>query len=60
MQIVMCLLACSAPKSNLARPALDVLNKVVALFDTGIESGSMHVSENMVSLILLSRVTGPH
>jgi len=56
----MCLLVCSVPKSNLVRPALDVLNKVVALFDTGIESSSMHVSENMVSLILLSHVTGPH
>ena len=50
-QIVMCLLACSAPKSNLAKPAVDVLNKAVALFETGIESGSVHLSENMV---------GPH
>ena len=49
----MCLLACSAPKSNLAEPALDVLNKAVALFDTGIESGSVHLSENMVGLALL-------
>lgn len=48
----MCLLACSAPKSNLARPALDVLNKAVVLFDTGIESGSVHLSENMVGLAL--------
>jgi hypothetical protein len=31
-------------------PALDVLNKAVALFETGIESGSIHMSENMVSL----------
>ncbi|KAH9964107.1 fungal-specific transcription factor domain-containing protein [Russula dissimulans] len=45
--IVMCLLVCSAPKSNLAMPALDVLNKAVALFETGIEYGSTHLSENM-------------
>ncbi|KAI0273975.1 fungal-specific transcription factor domain-containing protein [Russula aff. rugulosa BPL654] len=45
--IVMCLLVSSAPKSNLAMPALDVLNKAVALFETGIESGSIHMSENM-------------
>jgi hypothetical protein len=45
------LLACSAPKSNLAKPALDVLKKAVALFEVGIESGSVHLSENMV---------GPH
>ena len=47
-QIVMCLLVSSAPKSNLAMPALDVLNKAVKLFETGIESGSIHMSENMV------------
>lgn len=29
-------------------PALDVLNKAVALFETGIESGSIHLSENIV------------
>ena len=46
----MCLLVSSAPKSNLAMPALDVLNKAVTLFETGIESGSIHMSENMVSL----------
>jgi len=45
--IVMRLLACSAPKSNLAKPALDVLKKAVALFEVGIESGSVHLSENM-------------
>ena len=44
----MCLLVSSAPKSNLAMPALDVLNKAVALFETGIESGSIHMCENMV------------
>ena len=43
----MCLLVSSAPKSNLAMPALDVLNKAVALFETGIEIGSIHMSENM-------------
>ena len=52
-QIVMCLLVCSAPKSNLAMPALDLLNKAVALFETGIECGSTHLSENMVSLAFL-------
>jgi hypothetical protein len=31
-------------------PALDVLNKAVALFENGIESGSVHMSENMVGL----------
>lgn len=46
----MCLLVSSAPKSNLAMPALDVLNKAVALFETGVESGSVHMSENMVGL----------
>jgi len=45
--IVMCLLVCSAPKSNLAMPALDLLNKAVVLFETGIECGSTHLSENM-------------
>ena len=47
----MCLLACSAPKSNLAAPALEVLGKAVALFETGIESGSIHLSENMVARV---------
>jgi hypothetical protein len=56
-QIVMCLLVSSAPKSNLAMPALDVLNKAVALFETGIESGSIHMSENMVGRPLLWHVT---
>lgn len=56
-QIVMCLLVCSAPKSNLAMPALDVLNKAVALFETGNENGSIHLSENMVGLALLWRIT---
>jgi hypothetical protein len=32
----------------LAKPALDVLNKAVALFEAGIESSSVHLSENMV------------
>jgi hypothetical protein len=41
------LLVTSAPKSNLAMPALDVLNSAVALLEAGIESGSL--SENMVS-----------
>jgi hypothetical protein len=56
LQIVMCLLVSSAPKSNLAMPALDVLNKAVALFDTGIENGSIHMSENMVGCPLLWHV----
>lgn len=59
-QIVMCLLVSSAPRSNLAMPALDVLNKAVALFETGVESGSIHMSENMVgfhSSLLLRHVT---
>jgi len=34
-------------------PALDLLNKAVALFETGIECGSTHLSENMVSLAFL-------
>lgn len=55
-QIVMCLLVSSAPKSNLALPALDVLNKAVTLFETGIESGSIHMSENMVGRPLLWHV----
>lgn len=50
-QIVMCLLVSSAPKSNLAMPALDVLNKAVALFETGVETGSIHMSENMVTVL---------
>ena len=49
----MCLLVCSAPKSNLAEPALEILGKAVALFETGIESGSIHVSENMVERIFI-------
>ncbi|KAI9444607.1 hypothetical protein H4582DRAFT_2070341 [Lactarius indigo] len=53
--IVMCLLACSAPKSNLAAPALEVLGKAVALFETGIESGSIHLSENMEAVRNLYR-----
>ncbi|KAI0308382.1 hypothetical protein B0F90DRAFT_166430 [Multifurca ochricompacta] len=53
--IVMCLLVCSAPKSNLAAPALDVLSKAVALFETGIESGSIHLSENMEAVRNLQR-----
>jgi hypothetical protein len=53
--IVMCLLVSSAPKSNLAMPALDVLNKAVALFETGIESGSIHMSENMEAVRNLHR-----
>ena len=56
-QIVMCLLVSSAPKSNLAMPALDVLNKAVMLFETGIESGSIHMSENMVGRPFLWHVT---
>jgi hypothetical protein len=47
----MCLLVCSAPKSNLAAPALEVLGKAAALFETGIESGSIHLSENMVERV---------
>lgn len=53
--IVMCLLVCSAPKSNLAEPALEILGKAVALFETGIESGSIHLSENMVAVRNLHR-----
>ncbi|KAI0299804.1 hypothetical protein BC826DRAFT_993430, partial [Russula brevipes] len=53
--IVMCLLVSSAPKSNLAMPALDVLNKAVALFETGIESGSIHLSENISAVRNLHR-----
>ncbi|KAI9455936.1 hypothetical protein BJY52DRAFT_1121559, partial [Lactarius psammicola] len=53
--IVMCLLVCSAPKSNLAAPALEVLGKAVALFETGIESGSIHLSENMEAVRNLHR-----
>jgi len=53
--IVMCLLVTSAPKSNLAMPALDVLNRAVALFETGIESGSIHLSENMEAVRNLHR-----
>ncbi|KAI0003869.1 fungal-specific transcription factor domain-containing protein [Russula compacta] len=53
--IVMYLLVCSAPKSNLAMPALDVLNKAVALFETGNESGSIHLSENMEAVRNLHR-----
>ncbi len=51
----MCLLVSSAPKSNLAMPALDVLNKAVTLFETGIESGSIHMSENMVGRFAIVR-----
>jgi hypothetical protein len=29
-------------------PALDVLDRAVALFETGVENGSIHMSENMV------------
>ncbi|KAF8274306.1 hypothetical protein EI94DRAFT_1714113 [Lactarius quietus] len=36
------------PQVELSEPALEVLNKAVALFETGIESGSIHLSENMV------------
>jgi hypothetical protein len=46
-QSVMHLLVTSAPKSNLAMPALDVLNNAVALLEAGIEGGNL--SENMVS-----------
>jgi len=53
--IVMCLLVCSAPKSNLAAPALEVLGKAVALFETGTESGSIHLSENMEAVRNLHR-----
>ncbi|KAH9170530.1 fungal-specific transcription factor domain-containing protein [Lactarius sanguifluus] len=53
--IVMCLLACSAPKSNLAAPALEVLGKAVALFESGTESGSIHLSENMEAVRNLHR-----
>ncbi|KAI0275236.1 fungal-specific transcription factor domain-containing protein [Gloeopeniophorella convolvens] len=53
--IVMCLLVCSAPKSNLAAPALDVLNKAVAILESGVESGSAHLSENMTAVRSLHR-----
>jgi hypothetical protein len=34
-------------------PTLDVFNKAVTLFEKGIESGSIHMSENMVGRPLL-------
>src|ERR1700741_4919997 len=40
-------------------PALDVLNEAVMLFETGIESGSTHMSKNMVGRSLRC-VTGSH
>ncbi|KAH9957554.1 fungal-specific transcription factor domain-containing protein [Lactifluus volemus] len=50
--IVMRLLVTSAPKSNLAMPALDILNNAVALLEAGIESGS---TKNMEAVRNLHR-----
>ncbi|KAI0053463.1 hypothetical protein FA95DRAFT_1481722 [Auriscalpium vulgare] len=44
--IVMCLVVCTAPTSNLANPALDVLDKAHAIFQRGMEGGNLLASEN--------------
>ncbi|KAH9952962.1 hypothetical protein BGW80DRAFT_1469031 [Lactifluus volemus] len=48
--IVMHLLVTLAPKSNLAMPALDVLNNAVALLEAGTESGSTKNMETVRNL----------
>ncbi|KAI0066532.1 hypothetical protein BV25DRAFT_1988290 [Artomyces pyxidatus] len=44
--IVLCLLVCSAPASNLAAPALEVLDRACEIFQHDVELGSLLASEN--------------
>ncbi|KAI0029497.1 fungal-specific transcription factor domain-containing protein [Vararia minispora EC-137] len=53
--IVMCLLVCAAPSSNLAPPSMEVLEKAISVIEHGVSNGNMSAKENMAAIHELHR-----